>query len=188
MQAGRMSTVSLHSNKRLLANGECPLQHFSIQRSPPRLSVQPGRGHAQCRVRAVVKTPSTEEPLRAPGSESSFTGSPANKRDIPITSPTSSSKHMQVNRVFQSVVHRYLSHCTRKSKLLASDPVWSQHQVVNSVLKQTSACMQEHLDLVRTDFQFVFKDILNLDHFEKNMFFSDPISKFTFFRGKCWCR
>ena len=48
-------------------------------------------------------------------------------------------------------------------------------------------CLQEHLDLVRTDFQFVFKDVLNLDHFEKNMFFSDPISKFTFFRGKVSC-
>ena len=46
------------------------------------------------------------------------------------------------------------------------------------------AWLQEHLDLVRTDFQFVFKDILNLDHFERAMFFSDPISKFTFFRGK----
>ena len=44
--------------------------------------------------------------------------------------------------------------------------------------------MQEHLDLVRSNFQFVFKDIMDLDHFESNMFFSDPISKFTFFRGK----
>ena len=29
----------------------------------------------------------------------------------------------------------------------------------------------------------MFKDILDLDHFERNMFFSDPISRFTFFRG-----
>ena len=43
--------------------------------------------------------------------------------------------------------------------------------------------MQEHLDLVRSNFQFVFKDIMDLDHFEDNIFFSDPISKFTFFRG-----
>ena len=49
-------------------------------------------------------------------------------------------------------------------------------------------CMQEHLELVRTNFQFVFKDILNLDHFENKMLFSDPISKFTFFRGKCSCQ
>ena len=44
--------------------------------------------------------------------------------------------------------------------------------------------MQEHLDLVRSNFQFVFKDIMDLEHFESNMLFSDPISKFTFFRGK----
>ncbi|CAL8463772.1 g3306 [Coccomyxa elongata] len=43
--------------------------------------------------------------------------------------------------------------------------------------------MQEHIDLVRTNFQYVFKDIMDLDHFEENMLFSDPISKFTFFRG-----
>ena len=43
--------------------------------------------------------------------------------------------------------------------------------------------MQEHLDLVRSNFQFVFKDIMDLDHFEDNIFFSDPISNFTFFRG-----
>lgn len=47
--------------------------------------------------------------------------------------------------------------------------------------------MQEHLALVRTNFQFVFKDILDLEHFENDMFFSDPISKFTFFRGKFFC-
>ncbi len=44
--------------------------------------------------------------------------------------------------------------------------------------------MQEHLDLVRSDFQYVFKDIMDLEHFEERMFFSDPISKFTFFRGQ----
>lgn len=44
--------------------------------------------------------------------------------------------------------------------------------------------MQEHLDLVRSDFQFIFKDIMDLDHFDENIFFSDPISKFTFFRGR----
>lgn len=43
--------------------------------------------------------------------------------------------------------------------------------------------VQEHLDLVRSDFQYVFKDIMDLDHFEEQMYFSDPISKFTFFRG-----
>jgi hypothetical protein len=42
---------------------------------------------------------------------------------------------------------------------------------------------QEHIDLARADFPLVFKDILDLDHFERNMFFSDPISRFTFFRG-----
>lgn len=36
---------------------------------------------------------------------------------------------------------------------------------------------------MRTNFQYVFKDIMDLDHFEENMLFSDPISKFTFFRG-----
>ncbi len=46
--------------------------------------------------------------------------------------------------------------------------------------------MQEHLDLVRSNFQFVFKDIMTKDYFEENMLFSDPISKFTFFRGKCF--
>ena len=96
---GAMRTVIVHSSEHLSANGAFPAQRYSIQRSPPRLLKQPGRRHAQCRTRAVVKTPSTEEPLRAPGSESNFTGSPANKQDIPITSPTSSSKHMQVNRV-----------------------------------------------------------------------------------------
>ena len=84
-----------------------------------------------------MKTPSTEEPLRAPGSESNFTGLPSRKQDIPVTSPVSPSRQMQ-----------------------------------------------EHIDLVKSDFRFVFKDIMDLDHFERNMFFSDPISKFTFFRGK----
>lgn len=37
--------------------------------------------------------------------------------------------------------------------------------------------LQEHIDLVRTNFQYVFKDIMDLDHFEENMLFSDPISK-----------
>lgn len=85
----------------------------------------------------MVKTPSTEEPLTAPGSESNFTGLPSRKQDIPVTSPVSPSRHMQ-----------------------------------------------EHIDLVKSDFRFVFKDIMDLDHFEQNMFFSDPISKFTFFRGE----
>lgn len=52
-----------------------------------------------------MKTPSTEEPLRAPGSESSFTGLPAKKEDIPITSPTSSSMHMQVSGWLLPSVH-----------------------------------------------------------------------------------
>jgi hypothetical protein len=43
--------------------------------------------------------------------------------------------------------------------------------------------LQEHIDLVRSDFQFVFKDIMDRDHFEDDIFFSDPVSKFTFFRG-----
>ena len=37
---------------------------------------------------------------------------------------------------------------------------------------------------MKSDFRFVFKDIMDLDHFERDMFFSDPISKFTFFRGE----
>lgn len=49
---------------------------------------------------------------------------------------------------------------------------------------QACCAMQDHLDLVRSDFQFVFKDIMDLDHFESSMLFSDPISKFTFFGGK----
>lgn len=43
--------------------------------------------------------------------------------------------------------------------------------------------LQEHIDLAKADFPAVFKDIMDLDHFERNMFFSDPISRFTFFRG-----
>ena len=71
--------------------------------------------------------------------------------------------------------------------MLAGSLFGRHHRVLSMVLNQSNGRMQDHLELVRTDFQFVFKDILNLDHFEKNMFFSDPISKFTFFRGKCWC-
>lgn len=44
-----------------------------------------------------MKTPSTQEPLKAPGSESNFTGLPKRKEDIPITSPSSTNKQMQVS-------------------------------------------------------------------------------------------
>ena len=37
--------------------------------------------------------------------------------------------------------------------------------------------------MVRSDFKYVFKDIMDRQHFEDNMFFSDPISRVTFFRG-----
>ena len=53
--------------------------------------------HASRAARAVVKTPSTEKPKKAPGSESNFTGLPNRKQDIPITSPTSPNKQMQAS-------------------------------------------------------------------------------------------
>ena len=61
-------------------------------------------------------------------------------------------------------------------------------QIYMPCVHNAGACMmlsllQEHIDLARADFPAVFKDILDLDHFERNVFFSDPISRFTFFRG-----
>lgn len=44
----------------------------------------------------VMPSCTATKPFRAPGSESNFTGLPAREEDIPITSPTSSSKEMQV--------------------------------------------------------------------------------------------
>ena len=49
-------------------------------------------------VQAVVKTPITEKPKKAPGSESNFTGLPKRMQDIPITSPTSPNKQMQASQ------------------------------------------------------------------------------------------
>ena len=89
----------MQSNEQLPTAGQRPMQRSSLHPSRARLLDQPGRRHAQSKTRAVVKTPSTEEPLRAPGSECNFKGSPAKKEDIPITSPTSSSKHMQVSEL-----------------------------------------------------------------------------------------
>lgn len=47
----------------------------------------------------------------------------------------------------------------------------------------TSKHMQEHIGLVRSDFQYVFKDIMDKDHFEGKIYFRDPITKVSFFRG-----
>ena len=92
-----MWTTGVRLNGGMLALGERPAHRSSHHHLPARLLEQPGRRYSLSRLRAVVETPSTEEPLRAPGSESDFKGSPAKKEDIPITSPTSSSKHMQVS-------------------------------------------------------------------------------------------
>lgn len=45
-----------------------------------------------------IRCSATKEQLRAPGSESNFTGLPKRKEDIPITSKVSS-KEMQVRQI-----------------------------------------------------------------------------------------
>ena len=42
--------------------------------------------------------------------------------------------------------------------------------------------LQEHIDLAKADFPLVFKDILDLDHFERNMFFLGPHQQVHFFQ------
>ena len=66
--------------------------------------------HASRAVQAVVKTPSTEEPKKAPGSESNFTGLPERKQDIPITSPTSPNKQMQASQYAHACIHLQNAH------------------------------------------------------------------------------
>ena len=44
--------------------------------------------------------------------------------------------------------------------------------------------MQDHIDLVRSEFRFVFKNILDKEHFEGKIYFRDPITKVSIFRGK----
>ena len=44
--------------------------------------------------------------------------------------------------------------------------------------------MQEHIDLVCSEFKYVFKNILDKDHFEGKIYFRDPITNVSFFRGK----
>ena len=44
--------------------------------------------------------------------------------------------------------------------------------------------LQEHIDLVRSEFKYVFKNILDKDHFEGKIYFRDPITRVSFFRGK----
>lgn len=96
----------MHANEQSFSDGQIYMQRSMLRHRPARHLERPGRRHAQCKTRAIVKTPSTEEPLRAPGSESNFTGSPAKKEDIPITSPTSSSKHMQVGGGLLPLLHQ----------------------------------------------------------------------------------
>ena len=46
--------------------------------------------------------------------------------------------------------------------------------------------MQEHIDVVRREFRFVFKNILDKEHFEGRVYFRDPITRvpFSLFIGK----
>lgn len=48
----------------------------------------------------------------------------------------------------------------------------------------SSQQMREHIEIVRSDFQRVFKDIMDRDHFEDKIYFRDPISNnLNSFRG-----
>ncbi|KAK9804190.1 hypothetical protein WJX72_000175 [[Myrmecia] bisecta] len=47
----------------------------------------------------------------------------------------------------------------------------------------SSKQMEEHIEMVRTDFKLVFKDIMDRDHFEDKIYFRDPITNVSFFRG-----
>lgn len=107
---GPRQTMKMHECNQTLAITQRTPKHPGLQKLPARLLGQPRprRGHTKCRTQAAVKTPSTKEPLRAPGSESNFKGSPARREDIPITSPTSPDKQMQVSRAI-ATQHLYSS-------------------------------------------------------------------------------
>ncbi|KAL3159386.1 hypothetical protein ABBQ38_009817 [Trebouxia sp. C0009 RCD-2024] len=46
-----------------------------------------------------------------------------------------------------------------------------------------SKFMQEKFDFVKRDFQYCWRSTLNRDNFDSNMYFEDPISKFTNYTG-----
>lgn len=46
-----------------------------------------------------------------------------------------------------------------------------------------SSFMQEKIDFVKRDFQYCWRNTLNRDNFDSNMYFEDPISKFTNYTG-----
>lgn len=43
--------------------------------------------------------------------------------------------------------------------------------------------LQEKIDFVKRDFQYCWRNTLNRDNFDSNMYFEDPISKFTNYTG-----
>ncbi|DBB10265.1 TPA: hypothetical protein ACH3X3_001830 [Trebouxia sp. C0006] len=46
-----------------------------------------------------------------------------------------------------------------------------------------SSFMQEKMDFVKQDFQYCWRNTLNRDNFDDNIYFEDPISKFTNYTG-----
>jgi hypothetical protein len=53
-----------------------------------------------------------------------------------------------------------------------------------------SQCLgaQEHIEIVKKDFRLIFKDIMDKDHFESNIYFRDPMTtNLNFFRGAHHC-
>ena len=45
--------------------------------------------------------------------------------------------------------------------------------------------LQEKMDFAKRDFQFCWRNTLNRDNFDSNIYFEDPISKFTNYTGEC---
>lgn len=41
------------------------------------------------------------------------------------------------------------------------------------------------MDFAKRDFQYCWRNTLNRDNFDSNIYFEDPISKFTNYTGEC---
>ncbi len=98
----------------------------------------------------------------AAASSRGFAGLPEKPEDMRQSTPAASS-FMQVSGLSNSIAGKCLE-----------DAV----PLIDVVL-----VVQEKMDFVKKDFQYCWRNTLNRDNFDDNIYFEDPISKFTNYTG-----